>query len=106
MRDNPGVLVTSEGLETLKKMREDYQVVAPIIQNPFFPLEPLATYGEALKIGYDMLSRMGEMTTLEAGVMEWKNTSDTVSVFPLVDELFTWLDSLDSDVQKLHTMIQ
>lgn len=106
IRDNPGVLATSEGLETLRSMREDYQVIAPIVQNPLFPLEPLATYGKALRIGYDMLSRMGELTAFEAGIMEWKNTSETMSVFPLVDEVFSWLGSLDSDVQKLHTMVQ
>jgi hypothetical protein len=31
LRDAPGILMTPEGLATLRNMREDYQVIAPII---------------------------------------------------------------------------
>ncbi|MCB9806330.1 hypothetical protein H6768_00180 [Candidatus Peribacteria bacterium] len=72
-------------------MREDYQIIAPIIQNPIFPIEPLATYGRALRIGYDVVSRVEELSILEVELMAWKNTSSTQSIFPLLDEVFSWL---------------
>lgn len=81
LRDNPDILLTQRWLEMLGNMREDYQIIAPIIQNPIFPIEPLATYGRALRIGYDVVSRVEELSILEVELMAWKNTSSTQSIF-------------------------
>lgn len=87
-------------------MRRDYQILAPVLGNPFFPIEPLATYGRVLDIGYDLVQRTDRLRDIEDDIMTWKDAADTTSVFPIVREVMKWLSSMDSDITELSRMIQ
>ena len=65
LRENPGSIFTRGGFQRLRTMREDYQIVGPLIQNPFIPLEPLATYGRALNIAYGIAGNMNTLSDIE-----------------------------------------
>lgn len=106
LNNNPGALITGSGLTTLRDMRRDYQILAPVIGNPFFPIEPLATYGRVLNIGYNLIHGTDELSDIESDIMTWKDSSDTKSVFPIVDDVFDWLSGMDSELGQLHTMIR
>jgi hypothetical protein len=105
LRDNPGGLMTHEGLMHLRAMRGDYQILAPIIQNPFFPLEPLATYGKALNIAYGIVMDMDILSDIESELMLWKEHASSTSIFPILDTFFTWIGSIDDDVQSVLRML-
>lgn len=105
LRDNPGAIITHEGLMRLRAMRGDYQILAPIIQNPFFPIEPMATYGRALNIAYGIVADMDVLSDLEFEVMRWKENAKTESIFPVLDILFTWIQYIDQDVQSVLRML-
>ena len=104
--DHPDMLITDTGVETLREMRRDYQILAPVLGNPFFPIEPFATYGRILDIGYNLLQRTDKLEIIENDIMTWKDMADTTSILPLVSEVLTWLSSIDSDISDLYTMIQ
>lgn len=87
-------------------MRRDYQILAPVLGNPFFPIEPFATYGRVLDIGYDLLQRTDRIHDIENDIMAWKDSSDTTSVFPILREVMKWLSSMDSDIRELSMMVQ
>jgi hypothetical protein len=87
-------------------MRRDYQILAPVLGNPFFPIEPFATYGRVLDIGYDLLQRTDRIHDIENDIMAWKDVSDTTSVFPIVREIMKWLSSMDSEIRELAMMLQ
>ncbi len=106
LKENPGRLATHEGLMRLRRMRGDYQILAPIIQNPFFPLEPLATYGRVLNIAYGIVTDLDVLYDAESELMQWKETASTISVFPIVDTIFTWIDSINPDIQSMLQMIE
>lgn len=106
INDNPWALVTESGISTLRDMRRDYQILAPVLGNPFFPIEPFATYGRVLDIGYDLLQRTDRIHDIENDIMAWKDSSDTTSVFPIVREVMKWLSSMDSDIRELAMMLQ
>jgi len=90
----------------LRAMRGDFQILAPFIQNPFFPLEPLATYGRALNIAYGIVTDMDVLADVESELMSWKEHSNTQSVFPILDILFSWIGQIDDDVQSVLRMIE
>lgn len=98
--------MTHEGLMRLRRMRGDYQILAPIIQNPFFPLEPLATYGKVLNITYGIVTDIDVLYDAEAELMQWKEKSSTTSVFPIIDMVFNWMGSINPDVQSVLQMIE
>jgi hypothetical protein len=106
LRDDPGILMTEKGFKKLRNMREDYQVIAPLIQNPIFPIEPIATYGKILNTGHRILSRFGELSQFEADIMQWKNVSDSTSIFPLLNEVFSWLTKINPDIQSLSRLVE
>ena len=106
LNDNPGALMTESWFQTLTDMRRDYQILAPVLGNPFFPIEPLATYGRVLDIGYDLVQRTDRLRDIEDDIMTWKDAADTTSVFPIVREVMKWLSSMDSDITELSRMIQ
>lgn len=106
INSNPGALVTESGISTLRDMRRDYQILAPVLGNPFFPIEPLATYGRVLDIGYDLIQRTSKFQDIEEDIMAWREVADTKSIFPIVREVMRWFSGMDSDIRKLHTMIQ
>ena len=43
--DRPGQIVSSEGADRIGAIFRDYQIIGLVANNPFFPLEPIATYG-------------------------------------------------------------
>jgi hypothetical protein len=98
--------MTDDGFARLRLMREDYQIIAPLIQNPVFPIEPLATYGRALRIGYHILSDLDVLGSIEARVMRWGEVSSEESVFPILDDIFSWISNIDTDVRSMIQMIQ
>lgn len=98
--------MSDAGLRTLRDMRRDYQILAPVIGNPFFPLEPLATYGRVLTIGYNLIHGTEVIYDIESDILKWKDTPDTKSFFPILDDIFDWLSSMDSEIRQLHSMIQ
>ena len=87
-------------------MRRDYQILAPVIGNPFFPIEPLATYGRVLTIGYNLIHGTEKIADIESDILKWKNASNTKSIFPVLDDIFDWLSGMNSAIKQLHTMIQ
>jgi len=89
----------------LRAMRGDYQILAPLIQNPFIPVEPLATYGKALNIAYNIVMDMDVLEDAETQVMRWKEVSSTTSIFPILDTIFSWITDIDSDVQSVLQMV-
>ena len=89
----------------LRAMRGDYQILAPLIQNPFVPVEPLATYGKALNIAYNIVMDMDVLEDAETQVMRWKEVSSTTSIFPIFDTIFSWIADIDSDVQSVLQMV-
>jgi len=99
IQDNPGSLMTVEGFARLRLMREDYQIVSPLIQNPIFPLEPLATYGKVLNAGYYILSDLDVLGIIEEDVMQWREVSSKESIFPILDDIFSWISRIDDDVR-------
>lgn len=86
-------------------MRQDYQILAPLIQNPFIPIEPLATYGKALNIAYNIVTDMDILEDMEDEVMQWKEVSKTTTIFPVLDTFFDWIDDRDTEVQSILGMI-
>ena len=42
----------------------------------------------------------------ESELMQWKETASTISVFPIVDTIFTWIDSINPDIQSMLQMIE
>jgi hypothetical protein len=106
LNDNPGALMTESWLLTLRDMRRDYQILAPVLGNPFFPIEPLATYGRVLDIGYHLVQNTEQVRAIEDDIMQWRDTAETTSIFPIMKEAFHWLSSMDRDIQKLFAMIQ
>jgi len=106
INNNPGALVTESGISTLRDMRRDYQILAPVLGNPFFPIEPFATYGRVIDIGYDLIQRTSKIQDIEEDIMAWRNVADTQSIFPIVRQIMRWLSGMDSDIRRLHAMIQ
>lgn len=98
--------MTHDGLMHLRSMRGDYQILAPIIQNPFFPLEPLATYGKVLNIVYGIVTDIDILTDIEAALMLWKDNPSSTSIFPIIDSFFAWIGSIDNDVQSVLSMLE
>ncbi len=89
----------------LRAMRGDYQILAPLIQNPFIPVEPLSTYGKALNRIYGIVMGMDILQDAETQLMQWKEASNTTSIFPIVDMVFSWIGDIDDDVQSVFAMI-
>ena len=89
----------------LRAMRGDYQILAPLIQNPFIPVEPLSTYGKALNRIYGIVMGMDILQDAETQLMQWKEASTTTSIFPIVDIVFSWIGDIDDDVQSVFAMI-
>ncbi len=89
----------------LRAMRGDYQILAPLIQNPFIPVEPLSTYGKALNRIYGIVMGMDVLEDAETQLMQWKEASNTTSIFPVVDMIFSWIGDIDGDVQSVFEMI-
>jgi hypothetical protein len=87
-------------------MRRDYQILVPVLGNLFFPIEPFATYGRVLDIGYNLIQGTSKFQDIEEGIMEWREVADTQSIFPIMKEVFQWLSGMDDDMQELFTMIQ
>lgn len=104
-REDPGSIVTSEGFARLRAMRQDYQILAPVIRNPLIPLEPLATYGRALDIAFGIARDLDILGEAEASLMQWHEESRTESVFPIVDRIFAWLESIDDEIDELRDML-
>jgi hypothetical protein len=105
LSDHPWEILTENGLSRLRLMRQDYQILSPLIQNPIFPLQPFATYGRALQIGYDLFSDVDRLLAIEWQVMRWKETSATTSIFPIVDDVFSWMRLMDRQVMELFQII-
>jgi len=42
----------------------------------------------------------------EKEVMYWKSVATTTSIFPLIDGVFDWIESIDSDVRGLIEIVQ
>lgn len=89
----------------LRAMRGDYQILAPLIQNPVIPVEPLSTYGKALNRIYGIVMGMDVLEDAENQLMQWKEVSNTMSIFPIVDMIFSWIGNIDDDVQSVFEMI-
>ncbi len=89
----------------LRAMRGDYQILAPLIQNPFIPVEPLSTYGKALNRIYGIVRGMDILEDAETQLMRWKEASNATSIFPVVDMIFSWIGDIDDDVQSVFEMI-
>jgi hypothetical protein len=89
----------------LRAMRGDYQILAPLIQNPFIPVEPLSTYGKALNRIYGIVMGMDVLEDAETQLMRWKEASNATSIFPVVDMIFSWIGDIDGDVQSVFEMI-
>lgn len=106
LREEPGDLFTRDGFRKLRAMKEDYQIMAPFVQNPIFPIEPLATYGRALNILYGIVTQMDTLADIESDVMQWRDSAEAVSIFPIMDETFSWLRNIDPDIRSLHAMVQ
>lgn len=106
LREEPGALFTRDGFRKLRAMKEDYQIMAPFVQNPIFPIEPLATYGRALSILYGIVTQMDTLADIESDVMQWRASANLKSIFPIMDETFSWLRDIDPDIRSLHTMVQ
>ncbi len=98
--------MTEEGLSTLRDMRRDYQILAPVLNNPFFPIEPLATYGRVLNMGYRILQNTDKLSDIEKSIIQWKDISEDVSVFPIMKEVFRWLSGINSDVEELLMLVE
>ncbi len=47
--DTPGILVSREGASLVGELFEDYQIIGLVANNPIYPVEPLASYGEILR---------------------------------------------------------
>ncbi len=80
--------------------------MAPFVQNPIFPIEPLATYGRALNILYGIVTQLDTLADIESDVMQWRDSAKTESIFPIMDDTFSWLGDIDSEIRDLHAMIQ
>lgn len=106
LREEPGTLFTRDGFRKLRAMKEDYQIMAPFVQNPIFPIEPLATYGRALNILYGIVTQMGTLADIERDVIQWRDYAKTESIFPIMDETFSWLGGIDPEIRDLHGMVQ
>jgi|GEM_PF-1025502 len=98
--------MTHTGLARLHEMRQDFQILTPLIQNPLIPLEPLATYGRALESGYTLVKSIDVLKEQETEAMHWKSVAKTTSIFPLVDGVFHWIESIDKDIKSLLEMVQ
>lgn len=86
-------------------MRGDYQILAPLIQNPFMPIEPLSTYGKALNRAYNIVMDMDVLEDAETQIMQWREVSTTTSIFPIIDMIFSWIGSIDDDIQSVFEMM-
>lgn len=42
----------------------------------------------------------------ETELMQWKEKSSTTSVFPIIDMVFNWMESINPDVQYILQMIE
>lgn len=68
-------------------------------------MEPLATYGKALNRIYGIVMGMDVLEDAETQLMEWKEASNTTSIFPVVDMVFSWIGHIDDDVRSVFEMI-
>jgi uncharacterized protein (DUF608 family) len=38
--------------------------------------------------------------------MQWREVSQTTSILPVVDDIFSWFSRIDDDIRELHTLLQ
>lgn len=106
LRDAPGSIFTYEWFSRLRSMRRDFQVLAPIIRNPIIPIEPFATYGKALDYSYNLVAELDTLRDIEWDVMYWKQHANTMSIFPVMDDFFDWMEDMRWQISGLREIVQ
>lgn len=38
--------------------------------------------------------------------MQWREVSQTTSILPVIDDIFSWFSRIDGDIRELHTLLQ
>lgn len=89
----------------MRKLFEDYQIIGLIANNPLYPIEPLASYGEILRAGRGVSSSINTLLDLESDIAVWRTESQEVSVLPLLGRIFKTLESIQSDVHDIRSQL-
>jgi len=95
--DNPGQIVSSEGERRVKELFRDYQVIGLVANNPIFPIEPLATYGNILAHVRTVSGILHNILSTQSEFYAWREKSHTQSIFPLLNTLFRSLSDMSHE---------
>ncbi len=93
-------------MQQLRAMRADFQVLAPLVRNPLFPIEPFATYGEALDHVYTIISRLDSLEGFEKQLLSWSENPANTTILPVARNIFSWLHGLDSSISQLFSLLE
>lgn len=102
--DNPGQVVATEWQHRIKSLFQDYQIMGFVANNPIFPLEPLATYGNILSHVRAMTTILHNLLGIQSEFYEWRESSHTQSIFPLLDDLFPYLSDIAHEAESIETL--
>ncbi len=94
MSDNSSDMISQMG-GRLNVLWRDYQIVGFVAENPIVPLEPLASYGRVLATLRTISSHIDDMLALQPDALVWKDNAETQSIFPLLDNVFGHLETID-----------
>lgn len=103
---NPLQIISSRGQELVRNMLRDYQVLGFVANNPIFPLEPLATYGEILDHGHDIITSIHSLFQFQDEFSQWRISSIEMSIFPLLDRIFPLLEDMMDEIDALQIKAQ
>jgi len=70
---------------TVYTLWQDYQILGLVADNSPIPLEPLTSYGTILKNTRLLIAESENIKKMADDILNWKNVSQTESIFPLLD---------------------
>lgn len=99
--DDPLQIVSESGQHRIRDLFQDYQILGLVANNPLFPLEPLATYGNVLRQGRIITQDLHTLINMQSDIHAWRVSSHTKSIFPILDAAFPVIGDM---TEKIHTI--
>jgi hypothetical protein len=99
--DDPIQIVSESGHHRIRDLIRDYQIIGFVANNPIFPLEPLATYGNVLYRVRSILNYLRTFSDMQADIVLWRESSHTISIFPIMDVFFRVLVGISDELRSI-----
>lgn len=100
LTQNPLSITEPETREKLQVLKRELTLFSPIIANPLIPLEPIRSYVVVLDSVDILLKKLTKGEGMIGQVLSWWEVSDSQSIFPLIDDIYSWIDETDPPMQK------